>query len=320
MVAFVRLSGLIAVLVFCAATSAWAQRDSRFREPDSQRCAVINCGASNGNWQSGAAAAAAAAEQRRRSEAAEDDRLGLEASHGGDWDAAAAWFIKALALEPNDETIRGHLQAARAGKADAALASEIAATRQRLDDAKGAADIEAFRRRFHVEALQLAIPAVCLVADAPETTEGCEVIGNAQLVWELAAADGNAEMLQILRDEFVGKIVFMSIDPSLPVSARYDLVEKMFDAEASAFARLRTQILDAQQDAQKAATLRTAYAIADAAAVEALNRRAHAESRQRADALLRYVAQNPDAPGVTFQCGPACRQLVGAAYEVGAFH
>jgi hypothetical protein len=335
MTTHIRSYVLGAAVLSCFLDGAWAQ--DQYRTPGAQRCAVIDCNAPNRRGRDPDAAAAAAAaqaaadQQRRDAEAAAeearqrqeeadaDDRRGLQAAYNRDWTTAAAAFIEALELEPDDQAIRAHLDRARIGAADSQSAADIGQLNARIDDALAAADIDALRERFHIEALQMAIPPACLVARRLQASAICDVIRYTGVGWHAADANGQIEMLKILASAVARQTVFMSFG-TLPLRGQIGLVDAMQKIQARAFERLEKQIRTAMLDDQKAAKLRTRFAIADASAVAALRALAVAEGRRSADTHLRYLASHPNAPGITVHCEGACRQLVEASQGVGAFH
>lgn len=321
----VRFAVVIAAGLSVFGTPASAQ----YRGLQAQMCAVIDCSPANPNTRANVAAeearrraltAARAAELERRNDAAQADQRGLDAAARGDWQAAANAYIDALKDAPDDQTIRTHLDRANLGLADTANATQTGELRRRIADALNAADIEGMRRRLHVEELQLAIPAACFVAEQLESGAACDVIDPVSLGWNLAGANEHREMLHILREEFAEKIVFMSFPEDMGIGTRVGLVQEMYTVEAREFEALVSRIRSAMSNEQKAAKLRTKFAIADSAGVSVLRRRVADETRRSADTLMRYVRNHPEGPGVAFHCELACRQLIAAARGADVFN
>jgi hypothetical protein len=260
------------------------------------------------------------AAERQQIQADRLDREGVDALNREDWEDAQNLFETALELAPDSDVIRTHLDSAKAGLADADSASKLSALHQNAEDAENAANLAALHQRLHVDEIQLAIPAACLVAGQLESDAACDVIEAGSLGWELAGANEQRwKMLHILAEDAEQKLVFMSFPSEMELESRVALIQALYAAEARQFAVLVSRIQLAMQSDQQAAKLRTEFAIRDSDAVAILRQEAADESRRDADAASRYIRAHSDSRGISFRCDFACHRIVDAARGINVF-
>jgi hypothetical protein len=219
------------------------------------------------------------------------------------------------AKSPDDSAIQSNLQDAEEKHSEES-AAQINAVRVREKDPGRPEYIEALRQRFHVEAIQLDIPAACLAAGQLTSTAACDVIDAIGLGWDAGGQSAYIESLRILDKEAAKRVVFLSFPREMGVGSRVALVQKLYDAEVREFAALVSRIEFAMQNDQLTARLRTEYAIRDSASVAELRNRAADESRQSASAASLYIRNHGESKGVTFRCESACRGLIKLAQGV----
>ena len=250
-----------------------------------------------------------------QAEARDLNQEGIDAYNGGNYEVAEKYFQEARAKSPNDSVIQRNLQNAEEKLAEES-AAQINAVRTRENNPGTTAYIEALRQRFHVEAIQLDLPAACLAAGQLTSTAFCDVIDAISLGWEAGGRSEHIELLRILDKEAAKRVVFLSFPREMGVGSRVALVQKLYDAEAREFAALVSRIEFAMQNDQLTARLRNEYAIRDSASVAELRNRAADESRQSAGAASLYIRSHAESKGVTFRCESACRGLIGLARGV----
>jgi hypothetical protein len=167
------------------------------------------------------------------------------------------------------------------------------------------------------------IPDLCFSGNDLQSNSFCDVVEAAGLGWTLSDAAGRREarrlITEILAEKAAGKVVCLSLEPSLSLESRIKLVQSIHAAVRSQLQYVAGRIQTAMmEDPVKARWLKT-HGRLDSYEVTQLRQRVFHEQRLAAYQAAVQLQAHPSSQGIALECRRSCMQIVSAAKGVNIF-
>lgn len=158
-------------------------------------------------------------------------------------------------------------------------------------------------------------PLPCEIAGLQRLPEGaCDAVDVARLLWSLRDPSRQSEVLKELARKMARQAIRIRFNEGDPLEFRAEAVEAIYAALQAEFDNVLDHAGQALMDAPAPTLLRRAYAIADAVAVEDMQMRVAAETRQNLQETVSEVRSHPERQSANlFNEGLAYRQVVAGS-------